>query len=199
MVGSRRWKVTRSKPTCPSRNLSKGDSSYRENQKLFFSDRPRLARAILDHVGEGRGWQGSDSKEVERYFKSKWGSSERFNGLGRFDAEEGCSNVMLAHPVSAAQVLAARKGIKNGSATGPDGIRKACLFRLDLLGVKLARMFTGFLLASRVPVALKLNRTTLIPKTRDKSTWKDVASLMPGPLNYNMRGFSVFHKYSVNL
>jgi len=86
---------------------------------------------------------------------------------------------MLASPISAAQVLAERKRIKSGSAAGPDGIRKACLVRWDPTGVKLARMFTGFLLARRIPLALKINRTTLIPKTKDKSTWNDVANWRP--------------------
>jgi len=151
--GGRRRNSSRSSLTGPSRILSKGASSYRENQVRFFSDRPKLARSILDHVDDGL--CSIEPKEVERHFRSKWESKELFKGLGRFGVEKGCSNKKLAHPVSAAQVLASRKAIRNGSAAGPDGIRKTCLVRWDPTGVKLARMLTGFQLAGRIPVALK--------------------------------------------
>jgi len=175
--GGRRSHSFRSRLAVSSRNMSKGTNSYRENQLRFFADRSKLARSILDHVDDGL--CSIETNEVERYFKSKWESKELFKGLGRFGVVEGCSNKVLAHPVTAAQVLASRKAIGSGSAAGPDGIRKACLVRWDPSGGKLARMLTGFLLSGRIPVALKTNRTTLIPKTRDRSLWKDVANWRP--------------------
>lgn len=63
-------------------------------------------------------------------------------------AYQFCSNVMLAEPILAAQVLIWRKIIKNGSAVGPDGISKACLVRWDPTGEKLAE---------RIPKVLKRN------------------------------------------
>lgn len=65
MVG-RLWKIKRSKPTLVSRDKRLLHGTYRRTQRLFYSDRSRLARLILDKVKEGLCPIGNIG--VEKYF-----------------------------------------------------------------------------------------------------------------------------------
>lgn len=73
--------------------------TYNKTQKLFFSDESRLARIILDGVVEGLCPVGV--KEVEKYFRNKWESTDGFKGFRQFSADQFCANEMLANRFSA--------------------------------------------------------------------------------------------------
>ncbi|KAJ3583335.1 hypothetical protein NHX12_024355 [Muraenolepis orangiensis] len=77
-------------------------------------------------------------------------------------------NKCLEFPISAKEVLLARKRMKNDSAPGPDGIVKEDLTKWDPSGKLLAWIFNGFMVNQKIPALLKLNRTTLIPKDKEK-------------------------------
>ena len=150
---------------------------FRYTQKKLSENTRKLAKLVLDGSVDGN--CPVSAKEVERHFKSKWEAVDGFRGLGQFQADQFCSNQMLALPISLAEVLRARQDSKSDSAAGPDGVNKVSLVKWDPTGVKLAGMFTGFLVRKTIPDSLKGNRTTLIPKTTDElartvSNWRPI-------------------------
>ncbi|KAJ3583334.1 hypothetical protein NHX12_024354 [Muraenolepis orangiensis] len=143
----------------------------------------KLARSVLDGCDIGK--CPINAKEVGEYFKGKWGAKDMFKGLGQFTGTSKSENRYLAVPISAKEVLKARKLIKNDSAPGPDGIRKKDLVKWDASGKLLAWIFNGFLVNQKIPACLKANRTTLIPKDKDAEALKCVANWRPitiGPM-----------------
>ncbi|KAJ3581332.1 hypothetical protein NHX12_016765, partial [Muraenolepis orangiensis] len=150
---------------------------------LMVQSQSRLARNVLDGCDIGK--CPIDNSEVGRYFKGKWGERDLFKGLGQFACTNRSKNGYLAEPISAKDVLAARKLIKNDSAPGPDGIVKRDLVKWDASGELLAWIFNGFLVNQKIPACLKENRTTLIPKVKEAEALKDITNWRPitiGPM-----------------
>ncbi|CAL8300674.1 unnamed protein product [Arctogadus glacialis] len=129
---SLRWRDTKRKAAnAPALN-------HLQLQDLFKKDRSKAARMVLDgiHIGVFP----IRVRTVTEYFKSKWESEDCYLGLGRFGSFAPCNNRLLSRPITPALVLRIRKRIKVSSAAGPDGVDKKSL------GVKLAKMFNGFLM-----------------------------------------------------
>lgn len=81
-----------------------------------------------------------------------------------------------------------RKNIKRSSAAGPDGVDKVFLVKWDPTRARLAGMYNGFLVRASIPACLKLNRTTLLPKSHDPTARKSIANWRP------MLFLSILHK-----
>lgn len=167
-----------------NRHFRKGTGSnpprlnYDRIQEKFNKETGKIARLVLDG-SEHRMCPVSIAK-VADHFRGKWEAVDRFLGLGQFGSGEVSLNLHLARSISQADVLKARKRIKNGSAAGPDGVTKTLLVKWDLNGAKLARLFNGFLAGGSIPKSLKSNRTTLLPKSKDvaerfsMSNWRPI-------------------------
>ena len=163
--------------TSVRRSRTTGVQRFRQTQREMVDETRKLARLILD--GSTVGICPLSTRVVEDHFRSKWEGEDGFKGIGQFRAGQFCSNFMLAIPISPAEVLKARKESKRGSAAGPDGVDKVSLVKWDPSGIKLARMYTRFLVTQKIPESLKKNRTALIPKSSDATALRVVSNWRP--------------------
>ena len=163
--------------TLVGRSRTTGVQRFRLTQREMIEETKKLARLILD--GSEVGICPLSTRVVEDHFRSKWEGEDGFKGIGQFRAGQFCSNYMLAIPISPAEVLKARKESKRGSAAGPDGVDKVSLVKWDPSEVKLARMYTRFLVTQKIPEPLKENRTALIPKSSDATALQVVSNWRP--------------------
>ena len=163
--------------TSAGRSRTTGVQRFRRTQREMIDKTKKLARLILD--GSEVGICPLSTRVVDDHFRSKWEGEDGFKGIGQFRAGQFCSNYMLAIPISPAEVLKARKESKRGSAAGPDGVDKVSLVKWDPSGVKLARMYTRFLVTQKIPESLKKNRTALIPKSSDATALQVVSNWRP--------------------
>jgi len=81
---------------------------------------------------------------------------------------------VIHKPVDPAEVVTQLRRLPKNTAPGPDGIRSDDL--QDIAPADLACLFNIFLLHKDVPSALKLNKTTMIPKCEDPGVgdWRPI-------------------------
>ena len=193
---SRVMRVGRFRPPT-GRSCTMGLQQFRHTQSERTNETRDLARLILD--GSNVGICPLSTKVVEDHFRSKWEGEDGFKGIGQFCAGQFCSNYVLAKPISSAEVLKARKESKKDSAAGPDGVDKDSLVKWGPSGIKLARMYTSFLVNKRIPESLKENRTALIPKSSSATARKDVSNWRPitiGPMVLRLFSLILYKRLS---
>ncbi|KAJ7986756.1 hypothetical protein DPEC_G00331690 [Dallia pectoralis] len=106
-------------------------------------------------------------KLIARAFKDRWDSVDSYQGLGQFRTDSAADNTAFGGLISPDEVREGLRTMKAGTASGPDGLSKKALLAWDPTGTKLAKMFSIWLMVGSVPKALKVCRTTLIPKSID--------------------------------
>ncbi|XP_037313312.2 uncharacterized protein LOC119205528 [Pungitius pungitius] len=102
-----------------------------------------------------------------------------FMGLGQFRGYGSAANEGFGKLIDPLEVRVHLASIKNRSSPGPDGISKAMLSEWDPEGIKLAHMYSTWLVTAGIPKVFKKCRTTLIPKTGDVSLHGDVGQWRP--------------------
>ncbi|MGL4355451.1 MAG: RNA-directed DNA polymerase [Aeromonas popoffii] len=144
---------------------------------MFRADPARLAEEILDGAVPAR--CQISPHVIFRTFKTKWEEEPSFRGLGQFRAGEHANNDYLAGLISVEEVVLSLKQVANGSAPGPDGIRKQDILEWDPECEALTRMFNMWWVTGIVPKRLKICQTTLLPKSPDPRMAMDIGNWRP--------------------
>ncbi|KAK9521357.1 hypothetical protein VZT92_021173 [Zoarces viviparus] len=144
---------------------------------LLRSSRAKLAKFVLDKQLGTR--CPVPLEEVTTIFKNRWGNGDPFHGLGQFISDGKIHNDAFDTLFTPWEVLTNLRAVASNTATGPDGISKGALQQWHPTGEKLAKMFSSWLVAGKIPRAFKECRTTLLPKTMDPEKLKDVNEWRP--------------------
>ncbi|KAK9535979.1 hypothetical protein VZT92_005804 [Zoarces viviparus] len=144
---------------------------------LLRSSRAKLAKFVLDkQIGTSC---LVPLKVVADTYESRWGIGEPFLGLGQFKSIGKIRNETFEPLFTPLEVLMNLRAVASNSATGPDGISKRALTQWDPSGEKLAKMFSPWLVAGKIPNAFKECRTTLLPKTMEPKKLSDINEWRP--------------------
>jgi len=139
---------------------------YARTQEFYKKDPGTLAR----YIREGIPWP--DDREaifplevVKQFSTDLWGTEPEvtipFNRPSTNDDE--VSEEVILRPITAKEIKNRITRIKNGSAPGPDGIRKSLI--VNKVAQELLRLFYNLILVSRThPTKWNENRTILLPK-----------------------------------
>uniref|UniRef100_A0A8C4NSX5 ribonuclease H n=1 Tax=Dicentrarchus labrax TaxID=13489 RepID=A0A8C4NSX5_DICLA len=150
---------------------------YKILQSLYSRNRADAAKLILD--GKAKTTCRVDVKQVERTYREVWGGTDGFVSLGQFGNLPQVDNGLFFGLITSDEALSAVKRIAVCSAPGPDKVRRGDLLRWDPKGSKLASLFNTMLYSGKIPMCLKVGRTTLIPKTSDEAKLANIGQWRP--------------------
>ncbi|XP_031696764.1 uncharacterized protein LOC116378997 [Anarrhichthys ocellatus] len=178
--GKTRYSTTRrqfERPPMTGNRYSRRKAFRRQVSMLRKDGGKTLAKLVLD------GQMGQQCpvplKKVTSVFKSRWGLVRPFHGLGKFKGFGKIDNRGFCYLITSLEVYSHLRCIKNRTAPGPDGITKGALQIWDPKGVKLAHMFSTWLVSGILPKDFRHCRTSLIPKTSVVSLLSDINQWRP--------------------
>uniref|UniRef100_A0A8C0TZ11 Reverse transcriptase n=1 Tax=Cyanistes caeruleus TaxID=156563 RepID=A0A8C0TZ11_CYACU len=157
------------------RAIKKGQ--YLRFQKLFYTDRGKLARIILDDV-EGLKCQ-IPANEISSVFRERWETPGSFKGFEDFEAEGKTDNTKFLPLITAKEIDKNIKEMAKTSAPGPDDITLEDLCKADPKFSLLTEIFNLWLISGTVPDQMKNCRTVLLPKSDRPDRLKDINNWRP--------------------
>ena len=160
-----------------ARRLAQSRKEYRQQQMLFARDPSKLAALVLD--GAANAECTLPVEHVLETYRGRWEAGGTFEGLGDYLTGKLTKNEEFCRPILAAEVMEYRNRCNKKSAPGPDKVGMRDILAWDPGGEKCAQMFTVWLVQGKVPDVWKEARTTLLPKSDDPETLRDVSGWRP--------------------
>lgn len=144
----------------PIKNLKRAAKSnqYKNHQNLYHYDKNKLVSAILDGCAFD-----AEPPPVDiswRYYNEIWGKT--VDDVEDYQSSQTLPPIKWDTPIQEEEIVKALKTTKKSMAAGPDTVQISEIRRLPIS--HLCIVFNTWLLCRRIPKALKMNRTVLIPK-----------------------------------
>lgn len=146
-------------------------------QRLFYLDRGKLARIILDDI-ECLSCE-IPPKDIYSVFKARWETPGVFEGLGNFQINGKADNSAFRDLITAKEIEKNVQEMSKNSAPGPDGFTLRDIKKMDPEYSRTAEIFNLWLTAGKIPDMVRGCRTVLIPKSSQPERLKDLNNWRP--------------------
>jgi len=148
------------------KKANNGATEFSRIQRLFATRRKVLVKELLD--GKRDADCPLDVKVVEQTYQGRFGGESKIVNLQGFPAPESLAdNSELLRPINRLEVRQALGGMKNDSATGPDGVKVLPVKNLENRTGTISLILNAWLYSGIVPKGTKANRSILLPKTEE--------------------------------
>ncbi|KAJ7428232.1 hypothetical protein WISP_01485 [Willisornis vidua] len=146
-------------------------------QDLFYKDRGKLARIILDDLESMQ--CEIPLQELYSVFQSRWETPGSFKSLGSFKSAGLADNKAFYTMITEKEVEKNAKEMSKNSAPGPDGVTLNDLRKMDPKFSQTAEIFNLWLTSGKIPDMVRDCRTVVIPKTTIPERLKNINNWRP--------------------
>ncbi|XP_044760391.1 uncharacterized protein LOC123317843 [Coccinella septempunctata] len=151
------------RPRVRGKGRSKKRFLYAWTQELYKKNPGEVAKLVRQGVDWVEGYQQPSLVDVKELHSKLWGKTPPCAGLpaGRSEAQIPASQALS--PFTVSEIRKRISSMKQSTAPGIDGIRRAAALRKGNIEV-LHLLYNQLLLTGKLPTEWSMNRTTLLPK-----------------------------------